>query len=149
MKIIETVNGNEIERLETRDEVKARHALGMDLHRQGMELLESIHAEEPYFNNVKIENEKADRVDRETKRDEGLTTEINTSQTLVNVGDTVENCRSILARHPYGFRDGDAEGTESLTSEKEVETEQPAVKVDPYAGKKPILKNGKLIWVAE
>lgn len=146
MKLIDD-NGNVI-RNETRQEIIARHSRMMDAHRQGMEFLESIHTEEPYFQNLKAENDRVNRDEYNRKVDSGLTTEINTSQTLVNVGDTMENIRDLFARHPYGFKDGDAEGIELLKGENEEPAALTPEKVDPYAGKKPILKNGKLIWVA-
>lgn len=95
---------NGTERNETRTEILARHAEMVKRHAEGMALLSSIHAEEPYFKQVAEENEKENQRDAERLADEGLQTEINTSTALVNVADTLESCVTLLNKHPNGFK---------------------------------------------
>lgn len=151
MKIL-TVNENnqEIERNETRQEIVARHnRMRQWSYTDAVKFLDSIHSEEPHFQNLKAENDRANREEMARQVDMGLTTEINTSQDLVNLNDTIENCREILRRHPYGFKDGDAEGAEVLGIESVALTPEKPARVNPYLNKSPKMVKGKLVWVED
>jgi hypothetical protein len=72
----------------------------------GSQLLADIHAEEPYFQTVERQNAKENWEDSQKKADNGLTTEINRSSSLVNVSDTMENVADLLRRHQFGYKNG-------------------------------------------
>lgn len=144
MRLYNEIDGTE--RNETRQEIVARHLRMADSHRGGMELLESILDE----TGLNMEGLTAGQMEQkelaEHQQNEGLTSEINTSTALISVRDTLDNVADLLRRHPYGYTDGDGEGADILTSGNTTAVLTPK-KVDPYADKKPILKNGKLLWV--
>lgn len=90
------------------------------------DLLESLKAEMPYFQQL-AEDEYIPL--KEEAEERGLTTEINTSTSLVNIADTMENIMELLARHPYGFKYGsrDSKGNivlEPYTDAENAEAEQ-------------------------
>ncbi len=73
------------------------------IYQAACDLLEAIKAEEPHFQQIALDNAKADQEEAFNQKDEGLTTEINRSTSLVNMGDTVDSCTTILKRHPLRF----------------------------------------------
>lgn len=77
-----------------------------DTYRQACELLEAIKAEEPHFQQIAEKNERANRLAVEEQGEQGLTSEINSSTTITDVSDTVENVAALLRRHRYGFKNG-------------------------------------------
>lgn len=100
-----TIDNNGIETVTTmtRGEILALHAGMTQRHSEKMTLLESLHYGK-HFDQITLDNAKANQEEAESKVEAGLTTEINTSGTLVNVGDTVEGCMTILRKHPHGFK---------------------------------------------
>lgn len=88
-----------------------------DTYKAAMDLLEAIHAEEPYFQQVARDNRLADRAENEEKADNGLTTEINRSTALVSVTDTMENIVALLKRHPYGYKQGSRDRKGNVVNE--------------------------------
>lgn len=103
MKILDETTG--AERSETRTEILARHTRMMEDHARSMAFLDSIHAEEPYFQKLAEENDKANRDELERQRDLGLVTEENTKRSIDDLAETIERCAALLARH-HGFKDG-------------------------------------------
>lgn len=101
----------------------------------GFDFLESLKNEAGYLNHPDIvstrkEEQRLARERAEKVRDEGLTTEINTSRDAVSIHDTLENCAAILKRHPFGYRDNftpeeDTEAAQAMarTTVKQTEAE--------------------------
>ena len=114
---------------------------GEGIQPAGMELLESIKSGLPAFQSYAREAELANRDAAEAAADEGLTSEINTSKTIVNLADTIRSLVMVLARHPEGYKgDGprDAGGKlrgkfEPFTPEENAEGE--AWEAGPKRGK--------------
>lgn len=79
-----------------------------ETYARGVDLLEAIKSEIPYFQQVAEENGFAFREEQDEKEvnDKGLTTAINTSTSLVSISDTMENIAALFARHPYGYKHG-------------------------------------------
>jgi hypothetical protein len=112
--IIENADGTETERVMSRAEVLEYHAAMLN-HSQSMaDMLESIKSEIPTFQDYTEATEKDNWEEVERKRDEGLTSEINTSSTMVSLADTIEGCINVLKRHPEGFK-GDGPRKENGT----------------------------------
>ena len=67
------------------------------------DLLESIKSEEEHFQLFAQAVESDDWEAVERKRDEGLTSEINKSVSLMGLDEVVDRCTIVLERHPFGF----------------------------------------------
>lgn len=111
-------NINEITGIETtmsRAEILALHRETLQNHGNGMALLESIR-DETGVNAAGLKaaaeerKEQVEHLDVET----GLTSEINTSRTMVSLSDTIRSLVMVLARHPYGFKGDGTRGENGI-----------------------------------
>lgn len=122
MKIQDT---NGTERNETRQEIVARHQESLRIQQEGFNLLETLRSGDSLYifrGDLKgLAAVRAESLKRkaEAQREEGLTTEINTSKSLVSLRDTVESAAEVIRRHPNGFK-GFIRGSKG------------DIKVDPY-----------------
>lgn len=114
MKHTIEINGTETEVTMTRADVLAAHNRMRHDHAAGMALLDSIHSEIPEYSTYAAEAEAENRVNAELDAEAGLTTEINTSRSLVSLEDTVRGIVEVLTRHPHGFK-GDGTRRENGT----------------------------------
>lgn len=161
MKILTDINGKErtgaqrrIVAPHVRRQTLARHARNWEIHRQGMALLDTLRVGKSFYTfqgstgwTAMAEEMKKTRA-AVNKEDQGLTTEINTSTSLVSLRDTLDNISDLLRRHPHGYRDGDGEGADVLNPENVV-VDEPVAKPNFYQNRRPVMKKGKLVWMEE
>ena len=77
---------------------------GHGISAAGQILLESIKGEIPLFQDYEEQVDKENQEEAERQIEAGLTSEINTSKTLVNLEETLRGVVMVLVRHPHGFK---------------------------------------------
>ena len=107
--------GNEVETTMTRSEVLSHHSEIVTNYQRGMALLDGIR-EELGLNSEGLKAAREEQKEQSERNvDEGLTSEINTSKTLVKLEDTIAGIITVLTKHPHGFRgDGTRHNNGSL-----------------------------------